>query len=412
MFEVSLFGKFRICRGECVLNQDEIHSEMIIKLLSYIFFYRDRLVTVDELTDVLWSEDETGNPGGALKNLMYRLRNVLREYFGEGDYILNSRGAYCWNSQYELNVDCESFEKLCKNAEQLTNDVSKLRLYEEAVDLYKGDFLVRFSSMQWVIPLATYYHSMFLTAVKKLTGIYYANGQYENMERVSARALSIDTLDETLHCQLIRALIYQNKSELANDYYARAEKLLSSSLGICKSEQLKEVQSELINMQTLYDEAALQDVNEEIAESEEPEGAYVCSYTIFKEIYRLEYRRATRLGEDSEYILLLTISLKNSAKLDDNEQYNQYQIKRAMNVMHSVLKKSLRISDVASRYSNSQYVVLLPLMNHKDCQSVAKRIIQLAYEKIDKRKFEIKSDVSNITGNKLEKDGLDLIVNQ
>ena len=36
MFEVNLFGKFRMSNEEKTVFQDEIHSEMIIKLLSYI----------------------------------------------------------------------------------------------------------------------------------------------------------------------------------------------------------------------------------------------------------------------------------------------------------------------------------------------------------------------------------------
>ena len=407
MFEVNLFGKFRMTYRGSTLNQDEVHSEMIIKLLSYILIYRDRLVPVNELADVLWGEEDAGNPGGALKNLMYRMRNVLKSSFGDGDFILNSRGAYCWNKQYAVQIDCEIFEKLNQSVDKTIPIQQKKESLEKAIALYKGDFLSGYATMQWIVPLSTYYHSMFLTAVKKLTTLYQNDEDYEQMERVSAFALQFDASDETLHCQLVRALVYQNKHELANEYFARAEKIVNNSVGIYKSEELREVQNELIRMQTVYNEAGLKDVSESIAESEEPEGAYICSYPIFREIYRLECRRVARKGEDTEYILLLTLSLRKEAASEDNEQYNQYQMNRAMGYLDETLREALRISDVAAKYSNSQYVVLLPLLGYQDCQAVARRITKCLYSKVSSKKIEVKSDISGINGNALDANYLD-----
>lgn len=407
MFEVNLFGKFRMVYGEKTLNQDEVHSEMIIKLLSYILIYRERLVSINELADILWGEEETGNPSGALKNLMYRMRNVLKQNFGEGDFILNSRGAYCWNKQYAVQIDFELFEKCYKSATE-TCDIQKKKNYlEQAVDIYKGDFLSRYAAIQWIIPLSTYYHSMFLTTVKKLSELYKQDNEYEQMERVCTFAIQFDATDEALHCQLIRSLVLQNKHELANEYFGRAEKILNSALGIHKSEKLREVQNELIRMQTSFEEAGLEDVSEKIAENSEPEGAYICSYPIFREIYRLECRRASRLGEDTEYILLLTLSLHKEALLTDNEQYNQFQLNKAMDQLYMTLKEALRISDVAAKYSNTQYVVLLPMLGYEDCLTVAKRIKKTLYSKVSSKKIDLKSDVSSISGNSLDKNCLE-----
>lgn len=410
MFEVNLFGKFRMSNEEKTVSQDEIHSEMIIKLLSYILIYRERLVTVDELTEVFWAEEETVNPGGALKNLMYRMRNVLKQCFGEGDYILNIRGAYYWNKRYDVVLDCEQFEESYKKADRVKTEQDKKRCYEKVIDLYRGDLLSRYCTLQWIIPLSTYYHSAFLTAVKKLTAIYQKEKDYENIERISTFALQLDHVDEMLHCQLIRSLIYQNKQELANEYFKRAEKMLNSALGISKSDGLHEVQTELIRMQTIFEEAQLEDVSVKIAENQDPDGAYICSYPIFREIYRLECRRAARLGDDVEYILLLTVSLRKEARSENNEQYNQYQMNRAMENLLVILKESLRISDVVAKYSNSQYIVLLPLLGYEDCIAVAKRISKGLYSKVNSKKIQIKSDISSIGGNSLEKGCLEFMI--
>ena len=82
MLTVYMLGSFLIKDQECILNNENIRSDMIIKLLSYIIINRARVLTAEELIEVLWQEDESNNPAGALKNLIYRLRMIMKDVFG------------------------------------------------------------------------------------------------------------------------------------------------------------------------------------------------------------------------------------------------------------------------------------------------------------------------------------------
>ena len=395
MFTIHLLGKFQITYDGLILDSDMIRSEMIVKLLSFLVVHRDRSLTVNELADVLWQEDETDNPAGALKNLMYRLRTILKKYFGDGDFIVTSRGAYAWNSQYEVTVDAEEFEKYCDSVTKLKDITKKISHYEKAIDLYQGDFLAKYASINWIVPLTTYYHSLFLSIVKKLAKLYRETGQYEKMEKTCAYALRYDNIDEKLHCYLIESFIYQNKLELANEYYERAEKILYDTLGVRESAKLREVHNGLMQMQKSAEAVEMNEINEDMVE-EEPEGAFICGYPIFREIYRLESRRIARLGI-SEYVLLITVCMKKQAKSEDNEQYNKYHIKKAMECLGKALKESLRIGDVAARYSNTQYIVLLPTLDYEDSVMIAGRIESNMYDKIKNARIRLKSDISEVT---------------
>lgn len=377
------------------MDSEMIRSEMIVKLLSFLIVHRDRSLTVNELADVLWQEDETDNPAGALKNLMYRLRTTLKKYFGDGKFILTSLGAYAWNPEYPVTVDAEEFEKYCEEAQKVKNTEKAIACYEKAIALYQGDFLAKYASVNWIVPLTTYYHSLFLSIVKKVAKLYRETKQYEKMEKICAYALRYDNIDEKLHCYLIESFIYQNKLELAKDYYERAEKLLYNTLGVRESAKLREVHKGLMQMQKMTDAVEINEVNEDMAE-EEPEGAFICGYPIFREIYRLESRRIARLGI-SEYVLLITISMKKQAKSVDNEQYNKYHIKKAMECLGNALKESLRIGDVAARYSNTQYIVLLPTLDYEDSIMIASRIENNLYQKVNNTKIKLKSDISEVT---------------
>ena len=53
------------------------------KLLIYLLIHREHPVSVRELSEALWREDEIENPAGALKNLMYRLRTIMKKNISE-----------------------------------------------------------------------------------------------------------------------------------------------------------------------------------------------------------------------------------------------------------------------------------------------------------------------------------------
>ena len=110
MLSVNTLGKFQVINEEDVLNDDNIRSAMMTKLLLYILIHRDQTLGTDEIASALWQEEEVENPAGALKNLMYRLRTLLKQHFGEGDFILTNRGSYYWNPDIKVVIDAEEFE--------------------------------------------------------------------------------------------------------------------------------------------------------------------------------------------------------------------------------------------------------------------------------------------------------------
>lgn len=75
--KVTMFGSFALRIGDIVLDGSVLRSSQLEKLLAYLIIYRNKKIALQEFVDVLW-EDGVDNPSGALKNLVYRLRNVLK----------------------------------------------------------------------------------------------------------------------------------------------------------------------------------------------------------------------------------------------------------------------------------------------------------------------------------------------
>lgn len=372
-----------------------MRSDMLAKLLLYMLLHREHPVTVRELSEALWDEEETENPAGALKNLMYRLRNLLKKHLGQQEYIITGRGAYSWNQEIPVWLDAEQFEHYCDAVKKEMGAAEQICCYENAVALYQGDFMSKIADKHWVVTLSAYYHSMLMSAIKSLAELYMREERYGDVERICAYGLKYDMVDEWLHCLRITALMRQNKQKLAMECYEQAVKVLYDALGVRNSAQLKEVYEELLTMSKGSAAEELESIYEDMQEKEEPDGAYICGYPVFREIYRLEARKISRLGEP-QYVMLLTLQ-RRKEDVSGKEQMEKFILSQGMEQMEDVLKKALRIGDVAARYSDTQYVILLPTCTYEGCHMVSERILKRFQEKNKGNRFIVKTDFEEVT---------------
>ncbi len=389
MLTAYFLGKFQIVDGEKVLTEQSIRSEMLMKLILYFIIHRDHALTIQELSAALWEEDEIDNPTGALKNLMYRLRTTMKEIFGTDAFFVTGRGTYSWNSEIEIDVDVELFEDCVKKATQSDcSRAQKKRRLLEAIDLYKGEFGVKCKDVYWVMTQATYYHSLYLSVVLQLAEMLIEDEEYHQLEEMCGDALQYDVADENLHCYFVKALILQNKLELARVHLEEAEHILQETLGIRNSRPLEKLRKELMKLMK-NDLLSIKEVLHEATQEEDYSGAFQCSFGVFKEIYRLESRKIDRLGM-AEHIGLITIN--NPVK----EQTQHFFARQAMDRLELITKNSLRSGDAYTRLNDIQLLTLLPGCSYESAKRVLERICNLFYEKYTNTGIEFKTDIREI----------------
>ena len=369
MLLVNTLGKFQITDGKNSLDENKMHSQMLIKLFMYLIMHREKSLSSDDIASAVWVEDEVDNPVGALKNLMYRLRKLLNDSFGQQEYIISSRGTYAWNPEVEVIVDVEQFEKIIGRAKDQT-DIGRLREeYEEAISIYEGDFINTITDLHWMQNLNTYYHSMYLSTVKSLVKLYSEQKDYEKIEHVCNKALEIDSVDEQIYADKIRACMHTGKLKQAMEHYEIAKKSIHQTLGVSTFVYLEDVYQEWLSMDNGDKIDNIDEIQSDVVE-ENPDGVFFCSYPVFREIYQLEARKSLRSGLPNE-IVLFTIE----ATTQETDAVRNYRIKQGMERIEKVMKTALRIGDVAARYSESQYLLMLSNCTKESGFMVANRIV-------------------------------------
>ncbi len=370
---VTMLGGFRIRVDGNVLTDEINRSQKLWNVLCYLIAHRERTVPQSEFIELFWPEENSANPTNALKTLLYRVRSLLEPLFGEGlEPILSQRGAYAWNPAIACEMDVDRFELLCRRAQDTALPAQKrMALYEEAAEVYRGDYLPKLANQMWVVPISAHYHTLYLEAVKEYADLLEHAEKFEAMAELCTRASQLDPLDESLHTLIVRALLRQGKDSAALSHYEKATDLLYRNLGVRPSEELRALYREIMDVEERL-ETNLEVIQANLREAAQRPGAFVCEYGFFKEAYRLEARRSARSGA-CVHIALITVSLPDGGVPPLGV------LNTTMDQLLEVLVHNLRRGDVVSKYSGAQYVVMLPAANFEDSTMVVERIVNAFY---------------------------------
>lgn len=370
---VSMLGGFTLQVDGNLLTDEINRSQKLWNVLCYLLVHRDRNVPQSEFIDLFWPEEGSSNPANALKTLLYRVRALLEPMFPDGlEPILSQRGSYSWNRAVACEVDADRFEALCRRAEDASlPDQDWMELYEQAVALYRGDFLPKLAGQMWVVSLTARYHDLYIAAVKEYAVLLERAERFEEMAEICTRAGGLDPLDEGLHILIVRALLRQGKDAAALERYEAATDLLYRNLGVRPSEELRALYVEIMDVEKGL-ETDLEVIQDNLREAAARPGAFVCEYGFFKEAYRLEARRAMRNGT-CVHVALVTVSLP------DGGVPALGVLNTTMDQLLDVLVHNLRRGDVVARYSGAQYVLMLPAANFEDSTMVLERVVTAFY---------------------------------
>ena len=405
--QVYFLGQFKIILDERYeLSYDNIGSKKNAKLLAYLLKNYNIKLTSQEIQTTMFSDDSSSNPANALKALVYRLRTILKKHLGGMEIILSGNSTYFINPELEVELDIDRFDSLLDQGGKESERMEKINAYQEALSCYRGAFLPMFSDEQWVIISGTYLESSFMSTAVYLLKAYLDDKRYDEVEKLSKKALDFDPLNEQLHYYLIQSLKLQGKTSIAKQHYLSTEKLLYDELGIHPNEDLQQLYDSLMGSSKLK-EATMNDIQNSLIE-DKIIGAFQCSYKTFKKIYQLDVRKMIRTG-DSEYIVLLTIEANE--RVMKNKDVVEAVLESTSAMLNQTISVTLRSGDTFTKYSTQQYLILLPNCNDENARKVVERIIDHFYlldkykrvniiSKIDEIKLAQGNDTEGILPNK------------
>ena len=367
--QISMLGGFSLSYPDgTAIDYQSNRSNKLWMVLAYLLTHRGKQITQDELIDILWPDEEIDNPVNTLKTMRHRLCGMLDALGGipGKEMIRYNHGIYAWSEEVDCVLDIDQFSTYCALAEQEQDDSQKISYYLNALEYYNGDFLPKLSSEMWVMSAHAYYHAEYLRVVKKCIALLRTENRYYEIITVCQKAVTIEPYDEDLHRELIDALVRTGAKQSALNHYEKVKELFYHEFGINLSEDLVELYKQIID-ETNDAQMDLSSIASRLQEELAP-GAFYCEYVLFKEIYRLMTRMMERSGQ-SVYLCLVSVTDKNGKHIVNTKKQNE-----AVGRLRTAIQFSLRRGDVFTRYSVSQYLILLSSINYENTEMVLRRI--------------------------------------
>ena len=365
---IKTLGGFSLRVGDKEITDNSNQSKKPWCLLEYLVVFRKKSISPGELINIVWADDPGVNPGGALKTLMFRSRRLLEPLgIPPQKLLVQQRGSYCWTQDYSSVLDIDQFESICTRVLNHDLDESEaLDLCLEGLELYKGDFLPKSEYESWVIPISTYYHSLYQKLVYKTVELLTKKEDFSRITSICQTAVGIEPFDEEFHYHLVYSLYRDGHTSQAIEEYNHTLDLFYNEFSISPSDHFKDLYKSIRSKEQGIN-TNLDSIQETLKE-EVSGGAFYCEYPVFHDLFQLERRAIERTG-DSIYLCMLTVTGLNGKSL------KTLILNKAMEHLEASIRGSLRCSDVFARYSISQYLILLPTITSEMAEMVLKRII-------------------------------------
>ena len=233
---LSLLGPFQVTLdGQPVTD---FKSNKVRALLAYLAVEAERPHPREVLAGLLWPDWPDRDALGNLRYALSDLRRVIGDRIAEPPFLLIARDALRFSASSDFSLDVAAFTILTEPALSLANGPEDLSGLEEAIALYRGDFLEGFSLPdaapfeEWALLSRERLARQMSSALHRLSAAYEERGQYEQAQSFARRQLELDPWDEVAHQQLMRTLALGGQRSAALAQYETCRRLLAEELGV------------------------------------------------------------------------------------------------------------------------------------------------------------------------------------
>lgn len=226
MLSFHLLGPVSLHKDGQPLTQ--FRSQKEVALLIYLA-HTGQTLSREFIADLLWEDRSNRQARSNLRTLLTRVRKHV------DDAVDITRQSITIFPEHR-EVDAPHLLQTIASIEQL--DAAKAVTLQEALSLYRGEFLADFvlsdapQFEEWVVTTRRQIHREVLAAYHKLGRYIVTHGTVNDGIALAKRWLDADALDEAAHTLLIRLLLADGQTQTARTHYNYCTELLQNELGI------------------------------------------------------------------------------------------------------------------------------------------------------------------------------------
>lgn len=338
-----------------------------MKLLQILLHCGEGGIARGKLLESLYGREELADVANNLRVTSHRLKKMLVDAgLPEYDYIQIKSGIYRWSSPMEVEVDVHVFSNLVDSSKTETSEDKKIQLLKSACEVYHGEFLPGLSGEDWVLLESVQYKKKYTQALSQICDSLMKQREYETVLDLCEKASELYPFDEWQSVQ-VDCLMALNRYKEAIQLYEDTAKLFFEELGISPSEKMMNQFNEM-SAKMSHKPQAINEIKGGLKEDEEEDGAFYCNLPSFRDGYRLVRRIIEHSGQ-SVYLMLCTVTDGKGRPMENKEK-----LAAMTDELYDAIKHCLRRGDSFTKYSPTQFLILLVGTNQENCSMIFDRI--------------------------------------
>ena len=372
ILQVNMFGGLAITYEGKNISIGKNKTAKYVQLLEIVWLSGDAGIQKEQLTSILYDREEQSNLSNSFNNLIYQLhKQIKKSGLPDYDYVVNRDGIFFADDEIEIDSDVLRFVHNIEAARAAEDEAEMISLYRAAFDEYKSEVLPELATQEWLIIKSVQYQKMYAEAVVALGSYYEKKKDYETMLRIYKKAAELYPDDEWQIGE-INALIGMDAFKEAYAVYDETVRYYTDELGVTPSNDLLECYDKMSRQITNTPGKILQ-IRDGILEHRgavagDDDGAYDCSFPSFIDAYHILSRNMERTGY-SVFMMLCTL-----VDYEGKMIRNQDKLRARSQALWEAIHDTLRQGDTFTKYSNSQFLILLVGTSQEDCDIIYRRI--------------------------------------
>jgi ATP/maltotriose-dependent transcriptional regulator MalT/DNA-binding SARP family transcriptional activator len=247
---INVLGPVEITRDPVrPLAADAWTTKRARDILCFIATRRHRRASKDTIIDTFWGEADFDVVEKNFHPTVSHIRKALNSNQSlKQNFLLYRDGDYLLNPEFSYRIDTEEFDRLVTEGEaaRRARDFDRcIRAYEEAVALYRGDFM-QGSYDDWVEEQRSYYREQHLRMLEALAAVAQKMQEWQRSLTLAQQILHVDPFREDIHCMMMRAHAAVGNRVAVKEQYENLSRLLRKELGVDPAADTQKVYQELI----------------------------------------------------------------------------------------------------------------------------------------------------------------------
>jgi len=228
-----LLDGFRLTINEIAIEQ--MLNRKAKAIFCYLLFHHQKKTARDVLCETFWPHATPESARNCLNVALHSIRQVVKECAPDSEFIRFEKDCYFLNPDVYIWTDAEHFQQHWRTGKALELSAGITQAvpeYEQALALYKGDFLEENQFETWLNWERENFREIYMVMLDRLSRYYMQMQHFEAARQFCEKILHLDSCREDIHRRLMECFHGMGQRDRAVRQFRRCRELLREELEV------------------------------------------------------------------------------------------------------------------------------------------------------------------------------------